>query len=234
MSAEQNAIALSDEPRSAAGLIDKIRGSSTFNIITGIFLLLVFALSIANAVFYIRIYNQSKDRDQGTGIEGLTVTGSIFIAVISIIIGIIALFWGIWTFFKNKDLNDKVSSFLSERFNLVMFKRKEKMMAAAAQQQQQAMVSNTLSACSAAGVDTDKLPVIAAALQGFNPQVGQAKMPMMPMQAMQPPVQTMSNPMPSMTNFNGFGNGEININPGGSVDLYGLGSSMTPLSMNAY
>jgi heme/copper-type cytochrome/quinol oxidase subunit 2 len=57
---------------------------------TVIFLMLIFVMAIVNSIFFIRIYNQSKDRDTGTGITGLTVTGSIVIGVISIILGVIA------------------------------------------------------------------------------------------------------------------------------------------------
>jgi heme/copper-type cytochrome/quinol oxidase subunit 2 len=73
---------------------------------TVIFLMLIFIMAIVNAIFFIRIYNQSKDRDSGTGITGLTVTGSVVIGVISIILGIIAFGWSLYLIskiYKNKN-----------------------------------------------------------------------------------------------------------------------------------
>ena len=73
---------------------------------TVIFLMLIFIMAIVNAIFFIRIYNQSKERDSGTGITGLTVTGSLVIGVISIIVGIIAFGWSLYLIskiYKNKN-----------------------------------------------------------------------------------------------------------------------------------
>ena len=67
---------------------------------TVIFLMLIFIMAIVNAIFFIRIYNQSKDRDSGTGITGLTVTGSVVIGVISIILGVIAFGWSLYLISK--------------------------------------------------------------------------------------------------------------------------------------
>lgn len=74
---------------------------------TVIFLMLVFVMAIVNAIFFIRIYNQSKDRDTGTGITGLSVTGSLVIGVVSIIIGVIAFGWSLYLIskiYKNREL----------------------------------------------------------------------------------------------------------------------------------
>ena len=81
-------------------------GSYGWLFTTVIFLMLVFVMAIVNAIFYIRIYNQSKDRESGTGINGLTVTGSIVIGVISIIIGVIAFGWSLYLIskiYKNRE-----------------------------------------------------------------------------------------------------------------------------------
>jgi hypothetical protein len=81
-------------------------GSFGWLFTTVIFLMLVFVMAIVNSIFFIRIYNQSKDRDSGTGINGLSVTGSLVIGVISIIIGVIAFGWSLYLIskiYKNKD-----------------------------------------------------------------------------------------------------------------------------------
>lgn len=74
---------------------------------TVIFLMLVFVMAIVNSIFFIRIYNQSKDRDTGTGITGLTVTGSLVIGIVSIIVGIISFGWSLYLIskiYKNKEV----------------------------------------------------------------------------------------------------------------------------------
>jgi len=73
---------------------------------TVIFLMLIFVMAIVNSIFFIRIYNQSKDRDTGTGITGLTVTGSLVIGIVSIIIGVIAFGWSLYLIskiYKNRE-----------------------------------------------------------------------------------------------------------------------------------
>ncbi len=67
---------------------------------TVIFLMLVFVMAIVNSIFFIRIYNQSKDRDTGTGITGLTVTGSLVIGIVSIIVGVISFGWSLYLITK--------------------------------------------------------------------------------------------------------------------------------------
>ncbi len=67
---------------------------------TVIFLMLVFVMAIVNSIFFIRIYNQSKDRDSGTGISGLSVTGSLVIGIVSIIIGVISFGWSLYLISK--------------------------------------------------------------------------------------------------------------------------------------
>ncbi len=74
---------------------------------TVIFLMLVFVMAIVNSIFFIRIYNQSKDRDTGTGITGLSVTGSLVIGIVSIIIGVIAFGWSLYLIskiYKNREV----------------------------------------------------------------------------------------------------------------------------------
>jgi hypothetical protein len=88
---------------------------SGYQTITVIFLTLVFALSIANAIFYFRIYNQSKDRDSGTTIEGLSVTGSLMIGIISILIAIIAIGWALYLLSKTYDLRSKLQAWAVEK-----------------------------------------------------------------------------------------------------------------------
>jgi len=81
-------------------------GSFGWLFTTVIFLMLVFVMAIVNAIFFIRIYNQSKERDSGTGINGLTVTGSLVIGIISIMVGVIAFGWSLYLIskiYKNKD-----------------------------------------------------------------------------------------------------------------------------------
>lgn len=86
-----------------------------YQTITVLFLTLVFALSIANAIFYFRIYNQSKDRDSGTTIEGLSVTGSLMIGIISILISIIAIGWALYLLSKAYDLRSKLQNWATEK-----------------------------------------------------------------------------------------------------------------------
>ncbi len=86
-----------------------------YQTITVLFLTLVFALSIANAIFYFRIYNQSKDRDSGTTIEGLSVTGSLMIGVISVIIAVIAIGWALYLLSKTYDLRSKLQNWATEK-----------------------------------------------------------------------------------------------------------------------
>ena len=86
-----------------------------YQTITVLFLTLVFALSIANAIFYFRIYNQSKDRDSGTTIEGLSVTGSLIIGIISVLIAIIAIGWALYLLSKAYDLRSKLQNWATEK-----------------------------------------------------------------------------------------------------------------------
>lgn len=67
---------------------------------TVVFLMLIFVMAIVNAIFFIRIYNQSKDRDTGTGITGLSVTGSLVIGIVSIIISLISFAWSLYLITK--------------------------------------------------------------------------------------------------------------------------------------
>jgi hypothetical protein len=102
-------------PHNAENAAIQTLTKSGYQTITVIFLTLVFALSIANAIFYFRIYNQSKDRDSGTTIEGLSVTGSLMIGVISILIAIIAIGWALYLLSKAYDLRSKLENWATEK-----------------------------------------------------------------------------------------------------------------------
>jgi hypothetical protein len=93
----------------------KFLTSSGWFIATAIFLMLVFALSIANSVFYFRIYNQSKERDEGTNINGLTVEGSYVIAIISIIVSIISFGWSLYLFYKYFNQKNAIDNWFTEK-----------------------------------------------------------------------------------------------------------------------
>lgn len=111
--------------------------------VTVLFLVLLFALSIANGVFYIRIYNQTKNDPNGTGIEGLTVTGSVVIGVISIIIAIIAIGWALYLLSRSYDLKTKISNWYTE-----------KKMQATEFFREKAMKMKFMQACSNSKIDT--------------------------------------------------------------------------------
>lgn len=94
-------------------------GSNGWLITTIIFLMLIFVMGIVNAIFFIRIYNQSKDRDSGTGINGLSVTGSVVIGVISIIISVIAFGWALYLISKRY----KITGAITEWYNKQIAKK---------------------------------------------------------------------------------------------------------------
>ena len=87
---------------------------------TVIFLMLIFVMAIVNSIFFIRIYNQSKDRDSGTGITGLTVTGSLVIGIVSIMIGVIAFGWSLYLVSKIYKNREAVKTWYTEKKTKLM------------------------------------------------------------------------------------------------------------------
>lgn len=89
--------------------------SRSWLVATIIFLMFIFVISIVNSIFFFRIYNQSKDRDNGTGINGLSVKGSYAIGIISIIISIISFAWSIYLVIKNTKYGEDVKEWYTTK-----------------------------------------------------------------------------------------------------------------------
>lgn len=92
---------------------------------TVIFLMLVFVMAIVNAIFFIRIYNQSKEKDSGTGINGLTVTGSLVIGIVSIIIGVISFGWSLYLISKIYKNREAIKTWYTEKKTKLMDWRRQ-------------------------------------------------------------------------------------------------------------
>lgn len=87
---------------------------------TVVFLMLVFVMAIVNAIFFIRIYNQSKEKDSGTGINGLTVTGSLVIGIVSIIVGVISFGWSLYIVSKIYKNREAIKTWYTEKKTKLM------------------------------------------------------------------------------------------------------------------
>lgn len=125
-------------------LLENVNSSKSSLFATVIFLMFIFAVSIANSVFYIRIYNQSKERDSGTGIAGLGVKSSLAIGIISIVIGVVAFGWSLYLLNKNYKIGTAVESWIADKRRAWLDYRKRKMEKVAALQAEAALQESSL------------------------------------------------------------------------------------------